>query len=128
MTMAPWPHQPCPYADCSKEIRDLLAEMVPNPDQATPAFQALVRQMPGGAITCPYCQRAVEYSIGGRTLVASQLKPLRYSRIKMELRAKDYGSQKSPPDPAMTPEHWIAEEKLMPGALQGYVYVEDSSP
>jgi len=56
------------------------------------------------------------------------LEPLRYSRVKMELRAKDYGSQKLPPDPAMTPEQWIAEEKLMPGALFGYRYVEDLSP
>jgi hypothetical protein len=46
----------------------------------------------------------------------------------MELRARDYGSQKSPPELAMTPEQWVAEEKLMPGALQGYNYVEDGAP
>jgi hypothetical protein len=23
---------------------------------------------------------------------------------------------------------WVAEEKLMPGALQGYTYVEDNAP
>jgi hypothetical protein len=46
----------------------------------------------------------------------------------MEARARDYGSQQSPPDLAMTPEQWIDEEKLMPGALQGYVYVEDGTP
>jgi len=46
----------------------------------------------------------------------------------MELRARDYGSQLSPPDPAMTPERWIAEERLMPGALQGYTYAEDVTP
>jgi len=46
----------------------------------------------------------------------------------MEMRARDYGSRKSPPDPTMTPEKWIAEEKLMPGALQGYTYVEDLAP
>jgi hypothetical protein len=46
----------------------------------------------------------------------------------MALRAQDYGRQKSPPDSAMTPEQWVAEEKLMPGALQGYVYVEDTAP
>jgi hypothetical protein len=46
----------------------------------------------------------------------------------MELRARDYGNQKSPPDPAMTPEQWVAEEKLMPGALRGYAYVEDGKP
>ena len=45
----------------------------------------------------------------------------------MELRARDYGSQKSPPDPTMTPERWVAEEKLMPGALHGYSYVEDGA-
>ena len=33
-----------------------------------------------------------------------------------------------PPDPAMTPEQWVAEEKLMPGALRGYSYVEDGAP
>jgi hypothetical protein len=46
----------------------------------------------------------------------------------MELRAGDYGSQKRPPNLAMTPEQWIAEEKLMPGALSGYTYVEDTMP
>jgi hypothetical protein len=46
----------------------------------------------------------------------------------MELRAKDYGNQKSPPNAEMTPEQWIAEEKLMPGALHGYKYVEDVKP
>lgn len=102
--------------------------MVPNADQATPQFRALVGQAPGGAITCPYCQRAVEYDTDGESLVTSIRAPLRYSRAKMELRARDYGSQKSPPDPSMTPEQWIAEEKLMPGALHGYVYAEDGTP
>jgi hypothetical protein len=46
----------------------------------------------------------------------------------MERRARDYGSHKTPPDTAMTPEHWVAEEKLMPGALRGYQYVEDNAP
>ena len=46
----------------------------------------------------------------------------------MELHAKDYANQKIPPDPAMTPEQWVAEEKLMPGALQGYSYVEYITP
>jgi hypothetical protein len=109
-------------------IRDLLAEMVPNADQARPEFRAVVGQTPGGAITCPYCQRAVEYDGNGRSLVISARTPLRYSRAKMELRARDYGSQKSPPDPAMTPEQWVAEEKLMPGALQGYIYAGDGPP
>jgi hypothetical protein len=109
-------------------IRDLLAEMVPKAEQAKPEFRAVVGQTPGGAITCPYCQLAVEYNTDGQTLVASSQTPLRYSRAKMEARAKDYGSQKSPPDLAMTPEQWVAEEKLMPGALQGYKYVEDIAP
>jgi hypothetical protein len=124
--MAPWPHQPFPYPDCAREIRDLLAEMVPDADQQTPAFQALVWQKPGGAVACPYCQRAIECDVDGNSLVVSSLTPLRYSRTKMELRARDYGSQKVPPDSAMTAEQWVAEEKLMPGALQGYIYVEDT--
>jgi hypothetical protein len=102
--------------------------MVPNAEQAKPEFRALFGQVPGGAITCPYCQRAVEYDKDGQSLVVSSQTPLRYSRTKMELRARDYGSQKSPPDLAMTPEQWVAEEKLMPGALQGYNYVEDGAP
>jgi hypothetical protein len=126
--MAPWPDQRCPHSDCGQWIRDLLAEMVPGPDQATPEFRALIGQTPGGAITCPFCQRAVEYSVDGQTLSVSARTPLRYSRAKMEFRARDYGNQKSPPDPTMTPEQWVAEEKLMPCALQGYVYVEDGAP
>ena len=126
--MAPWPNQLCPHADCNQPIRDLLAEMVPNADQAKPEFKAVIGQAPGGAITCPYCQSAVEYGTGGKTLVVSTRTPLRYSRAKMEIRAADYGSQKSPPDNGMTPEQWVAEEKLMSGALHGYRYVEDLTP
>jgi hypothetical protein len=126
--VAPWPDQLCPHADCQQPIKDLLAEMVPTAEQATPKFKALVRQLPGGAITCPFCQEAVEYHADGKTLVTSGKAPLRYSRVKMEMRAKDYGNQKTPPEPGMTPEQWIAEEKLMPGALQGYTYVEDLAP
>jgi hypothetical protein len=70
----------------------------------------------------------VEYQADGQTLVVSSMPPLRYSRQEMESRASDYGSQKNPPEPAMTPEQWIAEEKLMPGALRGYKYVEDLRP
>jgi hypothetical protein len=102
--------------------------MVPGADQGKPEFRVVLGQTPGGAITCPYCQRAVEYGADGQSLVVSARPPLRYSRVKMELRARDYGSQKTPPDLAMTPEQWIAEEKLMAGALLGYVYVEDSTP
>jgi hypothetical protein len=126
--MAPWPDQPCPHSGCGQQIRDLLAEMVPNADQTKPEFRALVGQSPGGAITCPYCQRAVEYHTDGQALVISAQTPLRYSRVKMEMRAGDYGNQKKPPDSTMTPEQWVAEEKLMPGALRGYTYVEDAAP
>jgi hypothetical protein len=114
--MAPWPRQSCPHAECGSEIRDLLVEMIPNVDQAMPEFKAILGQKPGGAITCPYCQRAVEYDQDGLTLVVSSRTPLRFSRVKMESRASHYGSQLTPPNPVMTPEEWIAEEKLMPGA------------
>ncbi len=102
--------------------------MVPDADQAKPEFRAVVAQTPGGGITCPYCQGAVEYGLDGRSLIVSSRIPLRYSRTKMELRAKDYGSQKNPPSLSMTPEEWVAEEKLMAGALQAYKYVEDGTP
>lgn len=126
--MAPWPNQSCPYPDCSRPIRDLLAEMVPDTDRARPEFKAVLGQSPGGAITCPYCQQAVEYEKDGKSLIRSPQVPLRYSRSKMERRAQDYRSHKIPPDTAMTPEQWVAEEKLMPGALHGYLYVEDGTP
>ncbi|HEY6220326.1 MAG TPA: hypothetical protein VIV65_09740 [Gemmatimonadaceae bacterium] len=109
-------------------ITDLLIEMVPDGDRSRPDFKSILRQDPGGAITCPYCQGAVEYDVDGRTLIVSARIPLRYSRVKMEIRAKDYGNQKNPPEPAMTPEKWITEEKLMPGGLQGYLYAEDITP
>src|SRR5262245_40939581 len=125
MAASPWPNQPCPYADCKQPIRDLLAEMVPDEDQAKPEFKAVVGQNPGGAITCPYCQGSVEYQADGKTLAISNWSPLRYSRSKMERRAHDYGTQRNPPNANMTPEEWLAEEKLMPGALQGYRYAED---
>jgi hypothetical protein len=102
--------------------------MVPNVDQTSPEFKALVGERPGGAITCPYCQGAIEYEADGKSLAVSARAPLRYSRAKMELRARDYGSQKTPPEPGMTPEQWIAEEKLMPGALRAYRYAEGGAP
>jgi hypothetical protein len=102
--------------------------MVPDEDQAKPEFKAVVGQQPGGAITCPFCQGAVEYQADGKTLAPSQQTPLRYSRTKMEARARDYGSQKNSPHPDLTPEEWVAEEKLMPGALRGYRYTEDVPP
>jgi hypothetical protein len=102
--------------------------MLPDTDRGKPELLALVRQTPGGSITCAYCQQAVEYGSDGQSLIASSRTPLRYSRKKMDLRAKDYGMHRTPPDPNMTAEQWIAEEKLMPGALEGYVYVEDRTP
>ena len=125
--MAPWPHHPCPYLDCGKLIRDLLAEMLPDSDRGKPELLALVRQMPGRSITCPYFQQAVEYGSDGQSLIASSRTPLRYSRKKMELRARDYGVHRNPPDPSMSAEQWIAEDKLMSGALDGYVYAEDQT-
>jgi hypothetical protein len=126
--MAPWPDQLCPHSECFQPIRDLLAEMVANADQKTSEFKALMRQSPGGAITCPYCQGALEFETDGGPLVTSTLRPIRYSRLKMEARAADYGLHKSPPVRGMTPEEWVAEEKLMPGALVGYNYTEDFGP
>ncbi len=88
-----------------------------------------VRVQTPATISWPaYCQRAVEYEKDGHSSVVSARSPLRYSRTKMELRARDFGRQKSPPDTEMTPEQWIAEEKLMPGALQDYIDVEDFPP
>ena len=43
----------------------------------------------------------------------------------MVSRAADYGSHRSPPDPSLPPEKWVAEEKPMPGALREYQYAED---
>jgi hypothetical protein len=102
--------------------------MVADEDRPEPEFKAVVGQRPGGAITCPFCQAAVEYQADGKTLAPSQRSPLRYSRTKMEARARDYGRQKHPPHPGLTPEEWVAEEKLMPGALMGYRYAEDAPP
>ena len=125
MPGSPWPNQPCPHPDCNRLIKDLLAELVRNEEQAKPEFKAVVTQIPGGAITCPYCQAAIEYQSDGNTLGVSTLTPLRYSRSKTEARARDYGILKNPPVSNMTPEEWVAEEKLMPGALKGYRYAED---
>src|SRR4051794_15477375 len=102
--MAPWPYQSCPHPSCNQPITDLLAEMLPDEDRTKPGFRAVVGQTPGGAITCPYCQGAVEYAADGATLTISSRVALRYSRAKMEMRAADYGSQKVPPDPGITPE------------------------
>jgi hypothetical protein len=96
------------------------------PDEATAVlgFKELIREKPGAAITCPFCQGAVEFQADGRLTPSTQV-PLRYSRSKVEKRARDYGSTLTPPKADMTPEEWIAEDKLMPGALNGYRYAED---
>src|SRR5689334_422634 len=126
---SPWLNQPCPHVSCGRVIRDLLAEMVPNKEHTTPEFKAIVLEQPGGAITCPFCQGSLEYEVDGKTVICSPRIPLRYSRIKMEIRARDFGrTLMVPPRPNMNPEEWIAEEKVMPGALQGYQYAEDLKP
>jgi len=118
----PWPNKPCPH--CAQQITDLLAEMVDPARKGTPEQKALIAMRPGGAITCPYCQGAVEYNTAGN-LVQSSLQPLRYSRLLVEQRARDYGFHFHQ-DPTLTPEAWIEMDKAMPGALRGYTYAEDS--
>src|ERR1700680_2145231 len=85
----PWPDKPCPH--CRETITDLLSEMVPDSDQATADYMAIVGRKPGGAITCPYCQLAVEYHANGEDLILSSRAPLRFSRAKTENRAERYG-------------------------------------
>jgi hypothetical protein len=98
--------------------------MVPDSDQATPDYKAHNSRKPGGAITCPYCQGAVEYDPNGEDLLKSSRTPLRYPRAKTEDRAKKYG-QVFLNKTDTTPEEWVADDKGMPGALQGYRYAED---
>jgi hypothetical protein len=118
----PWPDKPCPY--CGNTITDLLAEMAPDAQQVTPDFNALVGRRPGGAITCAYCQEAIEYALNGEDLVQSSRIPLRYSRQKTEDRARGYGQVFLNKVDA-TPEEWVADDKAMVGALRGYKYAED---
>jgi hypothetical protein len=118
----PWPDKPCPH--CRQVVTDLISEMVPDSDQAGPDYRALNARKPGGAITCPYCQGAVEYDTNGEDLVASGRSPLRYSRTKTEERARSYG-QVFLNKANATPEEWIADDKGMSGALRGYRYAED---
>jgi hypothetical protein len=99
-------------------------EMVPDVDQAGADYKALNLRKPGGAVTCAFCQGAVEYHANGNDLVASARIPLRYSRAKTEDRAKNYGvAFLNKPD--ATPQEWLAHDKGMPGALHGYRYAED---
>jgi hypothetical protein len=55
--------KPCPH--CRETITDLLSEMVPDSDQTTADYLAIVGRKPGGAITCPFCQLAVEHQANG---------------------------------------------------------------
>jgi hypothetical protein len=118
----PWPDRPCPH--CGKIITDLLMEMVPDADQASSEYRAINARKPGGAVTCAYCQGAIEYHPNGQDLVQSGRVPLRYSRQKTEDRARSYGQVFLNKADA-TPGVWIADDKGMPGALQGYRYAED---
>ena len=94
-------------------------------DRASPDCKAINNRMPGGAITCPYCQEAVEYDPNGEDLVASNRAPLHYSRRKVEERARIFG-QVFLSKPNLGPEEWAERDKGMPGAFRGYQYVEDS--
>src|SRR5262245_48122144 len=118
----PWPDKPCPY--CLRIITDLLMEMVPDAEQRTAEYQAINDRKPGGAITCPYCQQAIEYHSNGEDLVPSRRIPLRYSRTKMEERARRYG-QVFLNAANTSPEEWVSHDKGMTGALRGYKYAED---
>jgi hypothetical protein len=99
-------------------------EMVPDADQATAEYVAINARQPGGAVACAYCRGAIEYHSNGEDLVQSSKTPLRYSRRKTEDRAKNYGRVFLKKLDA-TPEEWVADDKGMPGALQGYRYAED---
>jgi len=118
----PWPNKPCPC--CGGLITDLLAEMIERSQKGGSEQKALIGMRPGGAITCPYCQGAIEYDAAGG-LIQSPRTPLRYSRSLIEQRARDFGSHFHR-NPNLTPEEWIELDKAMPGALQGYRYAEDN--
>jgi hypothetical protein len=118
----PWPDKPCPY--CLQIITDLLLEMVPDAQQGTSDYRAINDRKPGGAITCVYCQEAVEYDLNGEDLVRSSRIPLRYSRAKTEGRAKSYG-QVFLNHANTTPAEWAEQDKGMAGAFRGYHLAED---
>src|ERR1017187_1311015 len=85
----PWPDKPCPH--CHQVITDLLLEMVPDSERTSSDYRAVNDRKPGGAVTCPFCEHAVEYDANGEDLVKSNRTPMRYSRSKTEGRAKRYG-------------------------------------
>jgi hypothetical protein len=99
-------------------------EMVPDAEQTSADYRAINLRMPGGAVTCPYCQGAVEYHPNGEDLVQSNRVALRYSRPKTEDRSRRYGQVFLNKGDA-TPEEWVAHDKGMTGALRGYRYAED---
>src|SRR5438034_1287972 len=101
----PWPDRPCPH--CGQTITDLLMEMVPDADQGTADYRAILARAPGGTVACPYCEGAIEYHPNGEDLVQSSRVPLRYSRPKTEDRARHYG-QVFLSQPITTPEEWVA--------------------
>jgi hypothetical protein len=119
--MAPWPNKPCPY--CGGLITDLLAEMIEPAKKGSIEQKAIIGVRPGGAITCPYCEGAIEHSTAGE-LMLSNLVPLRYSRLLIEQRARDFGTQFYG-NPNLTVGEWIELDKGMPGALRGYRFAED---
>ena len=118
----PWPNKPCPH--CGGLVTDLLAEMVSPGQKGSPEQKALIGMRPGGAITCPYCQGAIEHD-GAGELVQSTRVPLRFSRALIEQRARDFGDHFHG-NPNLTPEEWIELDKAMPGALRAYRYAEDN--
>ncbi len=118
----PWPDKPCPF--CLQNIPDLLLEMTPDAASAMPEYKAINDRKPGGAITCPYCQEAIEYDQNGEDLVRSVRIPLRYSRAKTESRAASFG-QIFLNKPNATPAEWAEHDKGMAGAFRDYRYAED---
>lgn len=99
--------------------------MVPDEWQGTPEYAALVKNEPGGAITCPYCSGSVEFAANGNDLVVSEKTPLRFSRSKIESRAQRFG-QIFLGQADTTPQEWMETDRGMPGALERYHYAEDT--
>jgi hypothetical protein len=98
--------------------------MVPDEERGTPEYRAINDRKPGGAITCAFCQEAIEYDPNGEDLVPSEMTPLRYSRAKTEGRAQRFGQVFLNKNDT-TPEEWAEHDKGMTGAFRGYRYAED---